>query len=556
MSKFTNVSKGEMSAVTEVRLKSLRTVRDSFEKGPLNKKGEFYDRRVYFDGQDEYYPYMFSKTLPHNVDTGFPLKADVDKLLVALEEGDESSLSEVPMYPGSLRKLEGIAASHSFNLMGTDASVPYIASKTYPVDSVQGVFEMAEVYAMSVLRDIPFSSFQDEGTIDPNILSDLNSFQSRTTAPVDSSTLDITPKTLFRGSTPGEISGPYISQFLLLPYMYGNLKIDQKYAVEADSKTSATEQGWRNIQNGLTVADSTKTNFDDARYVYNGRVLGSKVHNDPLYQFYYQAALIAMQNDIGPDTFVHPKTTAWTSGGGPDVLGAVAGVAVGALRMSWHQKWDVSMHIRPEVMAHRLKLAQSNASVRDKTPGLQSMVNLANDKMSNILNKVKASTPNESILLPLMFEEGSPTHPSFPAGHAAVAGACCTVLKAMLKTHERTSQGRYISRMWPQAVKIGSIDGMTLEDYTGSDTPTMTVAGELNKLASNVSIGRNWAGVHYRCDGDCGMELGEQFAITYLEDKCKEYHESISGLFEGFILEKFDGTLVHISADGIASITA
>jgi len=33
-------------------------------------------------------------------------------------------------------------------------------------------------------------------------------------------------------------------------------------------------------------------------------------------------------------------------------------------------------------------------------------------------------------LLPQAYPEGSPLHPSYPAGHAAISGACAVVLKA------------------------------------------------------------------------------------------------------------------------------
>ena len=35
-----------------------------------------------------------------------------------------------------------------------------------------------------------------------------------------------------------------------------------------------------------------------------------------------------------------------------------------------------------------------------------------------------------SYLLPMAYPEGCPTHPAYPAGHATIAGACTTVLKA------------------------------------------------------------------------------------------------------------------------------
>ena len=46
----------------------------------------------------------------------------------------------------------------------------------------------------------------------------------------------------------------------------------------------------------------------------------------------------------------------------------------------------------------------------------------------------------------------------------------------------------------------------------------MTVGGELNKLAANIAMGRNFAGIHYRADADHGMRLGERVAIACLQD--------------------------------------
>ena len=58
-----------------------------------------------------------------------------------------------------------------------------------------------------------------------------------------------------------------------------------------------------------------------------------------------------------------------------------------------------------------------------------------------LLNKIKRHTNQQNIkfernpregtyLLPFAFPEGSPTHPSYGAGHATVAGACVTILKS------------------------------------------------------------------------------------------------------------------------------
>tara|TARA_B110000046_G_scaffold183330_1_gene219229 strand:- start:327 stop:1994 length:1668 start_codon:yes stop_codon:yes gene_type:complete len=551
MSKYDSISRGELGAATSVRIQSLAGLRKDFDCMHLNSEGQFYDDRTYYASGREYSPYMFSKTLVHDATTGFPLKDDVKKVVCAYMKGSESVLNDVPRHPDATRKLEGIASSQSFNLIGTDPSATKFNGVS-PIDSVQTSFEMAEVYAMGLMRDIPFHEIQngavsaeDQATMSM-VLGDLNTYSDKTTHPVDPFNKDITGATLFRGAAQDELAGPYISQFLMLDYNYGNLEVEQKYLVEDDFGESTTWAGWLAIQNGITGAQRNFQKEADGttnkkRYVYTPRVLGSKVHNDPLYQFYYQAALIAL-GPIGASAFDHPKTSAWTSGGGPDILSAVAGVALGALRTAWYHKWGVNMTVRPEVMAARIHLAKTNETYLQTVPGLADIRTHA-EKMSNILEAIRSKNLDGTYLLPLMFSEGSPTHPSFPAGHATVSGACVTVLKAMLKTHD----GNNDKLGWPlQAVE--SRNGTELEDV--ADATGMTIVGELNKLASNVAIGRNVSGVHYRCDGDCGMVLGEQYAITYLTDKCKEYQESVTGLFRGFVLEKFDGEVVRITSEG------
>ncbi len=85
-------------------------------------------------------------------------------------------------------------------------------------------------------------------------------------------------------------------------------------------------------------------------------------------------------------------------------------------------------------------------------------------------------------------------------------------------------------------------DGLSLLPYTEADEGDLTVGGELNKLASNVALGRNIAGVHWRSDGTESLKLGEQLAIGILLDQRACYNET----FGGFSLTKFDGTVVTV----------
>ena len=66
--------------------------------------------------------------------------------------------------------------------------------------------------------------------------------------------------------------------------------------------------------------------------------------------------------------------------------------------------------------------------------------------------------------------------------------------------------------------------------------------GELNKVAANVALGRNCAGVHYRSDSELGMLLEETMGISLLPERRYSHSES----FSGFTFTKFDGTKVTI----------
>jgi hypothetical protein len=86
---------------------------------------------------------------------------------------------------------------------------------------------------------------------------------------------------------------------------------------------------------------------------------------------------------------------------------------------------------------------------------------------------------------------------------------------------------------------VASRDGTALLPYTG---PALTVGGELNKLAANMSIGRNFAGVHWRSDAIEGILLGEQVALEYL--RCSDFLWNET--FAGSALVTFGGTQVIV----------
>jgi hypothetical protein len=81
---------------------------------------------------------------------------------------------------------------------------------------------------------------------------------------------------------------------------------------------------------------------------------------------------------------------------------------------------------------------------------------------------------------------------------------------------------------------VASADGLSLLPYKGT---ALTVGGELNKLAANIALARNTAGVHWRSDSIAGLTLGEEVAVGILRDLRATYPEH----FSGFRLTTFDG---------------
>ena len=189
---------------------------------------------------------------------------------------------------------------------------------------------------MAVLRDVPFiSGWKTAASLTP-FIAFLNTLEHD--APTDA-TGNITLGTVFRGAGVDELLGSYVSQYLLLPFDYGGLRVQQKYRVENDTAPSVTDEGWLAIQQGEDVTVAPRAT-EPAQYAASMRVLGSMVHKDPLFQFYYNAALISFGCGVTPvgletaagDT--DPKITAWTDGGGPDVLAAVRRAGPAAPRAS------------------------------------------------------------------------------------------------------------------------------------------------------------------------------------------------------------------------------
>ncbi|MEM1181792.1 MAG: vanadium-dependent haloperoxidase, partial [Acidobacteriota bacterium] len=414
----------------------------------------------------------FTKTMPQDnlgeVDTG-----TYRRYLNALERGYQGALESVPASPQAERGLANPLAAYAYEMTGGDAH----SSRIPPApafSSPTAAAEMGEVYWQALTRDVPFNEYGSHPLIGA-ALDDLNRF-SATVGPRQNGR--VTARTLFRGETPGDRVGPYLSQFLWLDIPFAQRFLDQRYEQPlAGDDFMVDYSEWLTVQRGAQPIRSIT--FDPTpRYIASNRGLGEWVHVDFSFQAYLNAALIML--GFGPDALseTNPylqisRQESFATFGGPFVLDLVTKAASVGLKTAWFQKWLVHRRLRPEAFGGRVENQQSGA----KDYGVHG------DLMrSNAIERVLSA--NGTALLPVAFPEGSPTHPSYPAGHACMAGACATVLKACFNESYAI-----------QAPVIATSDGLALDDWTGDD---LTLGGEINKLANNISIGRDAAGVHYR----------------------------------------------------------
>jgi hypothetical protein len=292
------------------------------------------------------------------------------------------------------------------------------------------------------------------------------------------------------------------------------------------------------------------SNHGFPRYLYTGRGLGSFVHNDPPFCNYYNTIILSSQLGIEKEGF-HNETiyvNKFLDTGTPDMLIRSVTIVHGAILTAWRYKWIEYLHLRPEAYASRIVKALDPEFTYD-VPYFNEIREFAKDTLiTELFDKISENNKCKEPFLQMIYNEGSPTHPSCPAGHAVLAGASVTMLKAMLKTNDENDEPLKWNTDKRNTNKVDK-SGQTLTELSEEEDPTivnMTINGELNKLAVNMSYGRMFGGVHYRQDCDIGLEIGEQYAIETLKNICQNHYPSVKQETISFTLEKFDGEIIKI----------
>lgn len=490
--------------------------RDDFRQDYLNRAEQLSDQlrnNDEIDYANQRYYASFSKCLPSNA------RAEVDPsafeaLVEALRPQGSQNFGAVPLAANAVFKLANPQGALKYQSSGIDSHSTRMPP-SYSMGSPELAGEMVEVYWQALTRDVPFSEYPVDGLID-KACKDLKKLSA---IPAQATHGEPNPGNLFRGETPGDLVGPYISQFLWQDFNFGSIEVVQKYQTPKKNQDfMTTVEEWLGVQRGQSPTGAIEFR-NGQRYICNNRGLAEYVHRDVSFQAYLQAALILL--GYGPSALsssnpyqASANQGAFVSHGAPFIIDMISRASQAALHAAWYQKWVVHRMLRPEALGGRVHFSIEHSA----------NYNIHSDLLnSKALRRVFKDQGN--YLLSQAYPEGSPTHPSYPAGHGCVAGACVTMLKALFNE----------SYVFQDAV-VASGDGRELFAYNGA---TLTVGGELNKLASNIALGRDAAGVHYRQDGIQGLFLGEQVAIELLREMATATSEAN---FFGYQFTRFDGT--------------
>jgi hypothetical protein len=457
--------------------------------------------------------------------------------------------------------------------LARDPLVPHPETFTMPpppaVSSVGTAAEMIELYWMALLRDVPFDRL---GPLNADVVAavdELNAvYGAATQEAVDGSLREgvdlphggFSPGTLFRIGLPGEEFGPLISQFFIRDVPYGTQTIDQRQdPYRRGLNFLTTFPDWLSAQNsgrGVDGEDYRRSNErhpsiyleSPRRFISCMRDLARFVNKDALHQAYFNAALQllnggAMWTPMNP-YFVEPRRDiGFGALGGPHILALASEVATRALQTVWYQKWQKWLRLRPEAYGGHLHVQEIGVpNLGTKNYGLKatgSFGKTARDRIrvSNGGTVQGDKVTGGTLLLPMAFTAGSPMHPSYGAGHATVAGACVTVLKAFFRLLDEKNGNTPLPISTLANFPIYAID---IDPVTGGDVrrPTatfgMTIEGELNKLAMNVAMGRSMGGVHWRTDNTRSLMLGEAMAAHVLSGIAHNVVEKPTFVFRTF----------------------
>lgn len=442
----------------------------------------------------------FSKAFPHHPkiiskdSTEYIVsEKEYPKLLDGIFNRNPQSISSI-----KLGTPDGLKLVNPSNVFDLELVSVYKATLSVPPAplfwSKTAAGEMVELYEMALLRDIPFSEWNTNQEV-LRACENISSLKSFYGPKVNNT---VTSQTLFRNGFPGCLDGGYVSLFLTLDVPFGPMLIEQKYnspAVNDDYLYSVDD--YLSVWSGKIPKPQSQPS--ERRKIQTLRDGAYYVHYDEPGQAFVNALRVLYNKNmpLDPGTNIPKNDDLFVSIGIMDIEYVLNVSFKLALDAAWMSKWT-QLRLRPEEFGYQIQLAKEGKDNKISKEVLD----------NSVLDKVKEKYG--SYLLSQAYAEGCPTHPAYPAGHATLSGAGATILKAFFNAKKELSDG-------------------------------LTVEGELNKLASNIALFRDAAGVHYRSDA-IGIQLGERVAVYLLQEMVNRYHQKVV-----LTLPLFNGDEIKIS---------
>jgi hypothetical protein len=365
------------------------------------------------------WPTSFSKGLPHDAHGIVDAQAYSEFLEEVADPtytdntGNRVALFDMPAYSGPFRTKpttgcadfrwrawENPISGRPFGFKGPDAGALGIAPAPR-LGSDELAAEMAELYAMAYLRDVPFEAIREGAKDADKVVSALGQmawFQS------DANPKDacgerlskvsearrvrdgdaLTTQSLFRGSSQGCAQGPYVSQFLVqgqerladckmasaqhlsnqpnmspvLPRTglspFDALRIDQRIEPQTAGVDYMRDWAeWLDVQNGADTTAEQAFGAEGLKFIETPRDLASYVHSETTCQAYLNACLLLLSWGAATDeglfaTGTDCRRDAAATWVGPHILTLLTETATRALRAVRNQTLQVHNRARPE----------------------------------------------------------------------------------------------------------------------------------------------------------------------------------------------------------------
>ena len=350
------------------------------------------------NGDEERVPFFaaqYTKGLEHDTTTGLLTDAgqqSYKELITAMNNGNQSSFNAITL--AGPRKLVNPQGGLTFSLEGRDSSL-FILPEFPKLKSKKAAALLIELYLMELCRDVYFNDYgTGRGTdatgtggswtnMSAAVLEDLGCAY---TGPRNAQGI-VDASVLFRGTTYGNLVGPYISQFLLLPLNLipkstfpGSLGLNnlsqgvftrtQLQPIPAAKDFVVSYSDFIAVQNGTIPQPYTAQDYNatQQRYLIDGHDFTGYVHFDCPNQEYYNVLniLFSLPFPFSP-TNPYANGTAHNEGGFVtfgyfDAYAMIGTVLQEAGKAAWAQKWRVQRALRPEEFAGLVHTAKTTGT--------------------------------------------------------------------------------------------------------------------------------------------------------------------------------------------------